>query len=147
MRKFPCPDCRHKNDIDSENCEACGISFFVDGEDIPPTSLRAAAMSTEENKTIVRNRYDTHHPERLAKGEAMVTDDFRGYRLGPTAVNRQDFQQVGAMFVAAFEEGADRLLWWEQEPQISVPPWTKVGQFLVALAKAYANTPQGPPGS
>ena len=62
-------------------------------------------MSAEENKTIVRRWYDTHHPERLTEGEAMVTDDFKAYGLGsPTPLGREDFKQVGAMFFAAFSD-------------------------------------------
>ena len=61
-------------------------------------------MSAEENKALVRRFYDTHHPERLAQGDAMVTDDFKAYGLGPTPLSQQDFKQVGAMFFGAFSD-------------------------------------------
>jgi predicted ester cyclase len=61
-------------------------------------------MSAEENKALVRAFYDTHHPDRLAQGDAMVTDDFKAYGLGPSALGQEDFKQVGAMFFTAFSD-------------------------------------------
>jgi hypothetical protein len=131
MTKFPCPDCGQKNDIDNENCEACGISFFEDGEDLSPTSLRAAARSF------------------WAVVPAPMYPYLSSFRPGYD--DELDQRQS--------EECAEMLPWWERESQMVVPPWikvrlvfrallsNKVTRFLLALAMAVASTPTGPPGS
>ena len=62
-------------------------------------------MSTEENKALVRQWYDTHHPERLDQGEALLTEDFQAHMPGvPGPLGRDVFKQVGSMFFTAFSD-------------------------------------------